>query len=69
MSKVQSFVETMPKGALKETPPNAETTDRTKEPTPEDVSKQQRMSKAVENQDVDALLKDLIPDNDPIVKY
>jgi hypothetical protein len=69
MSKVQSFVETMPKGALKEPPPNTETSERILQPTPELEAKKQRMNKAVENQDVDALLKDMIPDNDPIVKY
>jgi hypothetical protein len=69
MSKVNTFVNQMPEGALKTPAPNTETSDRTLQPIPENEAKNQRMQKAVENQDVDALLKDLIPDNDPIVQF
>jgi replicative superfamily II helicase len=69
MSKVNTFVKQMPEGAVSQPPPNAETSDRIQQPTPEIEAKKQRMDRAIENQDVDALLKDLIPDDDPIVRY
>ncbi len=69
MSRVNSMISNLPEGALSQPPPNAETSDRTKQPTPEAEAKKQRMEKAIDNQDVEALLKDLIPDNDPIVRY
>lgn len=69
MSKINSFVSNLPEGAVRPPPPNAETSDRVAQPIPEDEAKRQRMKKAVENQDVDALLKDLIGDDDPMVKF
>jgi hypothetical protein len=68
-SRVNSLIDNLPEGALKPAPPNTETNERIKEPAPEEMAKKQRMDKAVDEQDVDALLKDLIPDNDPIVRY
>jgi len=69
MSRVNSFVEQMPQGALNQAPPNAETSDRTKQPLTEQEGKRQRINKAKDDMNVDALLKELIPDDDPIVKF
>jgi hypothetical protein len=63
------MIDNLPKGALSQPPPNAETSDRQKQPTPEVEAKQQRIKKATDDQDVEALLKELIPDTDPIVRY
>ena len=69
MSRVNSMINNLPEGALSKSPPNTETSERLKQPSPEDEVKQQRIKKAQDDQDVDALLKELIPDNDPIVRY
>ncbi len=69
MSKINTFVKQIPEGAVAPAAPNAEKSDRNQEPTPETQARSQRMGKAIEEQNVDALLKDLIPDEDPIVKF
>ncbi len=69
MSRVNSMINNLPEGAISQAAPNAETSDRQKQPTPEVEAKRQRIEKAKEDQNVDALLKELIPDNDPIVQY
>lgn len=69
MSKINSFVQSIPEGAMTRPGPNTETSDRIKQPIPEQEARKQRMAKAIENQDVESLLKDLIPDNDPIARF
>jgi hypothetical protein len=68
-ARVNSMIDNLPKGALSQPPPNTETSDRQKQPAPEVEAKQQRIQKAKDDQNVEALLKELIPDDDPIVRY
>ncbi len=69
LSKVQSAINTIPQAAVQQqAPATAETSDRVAQPLPEDEARRQRAEKALENRDPDALLKELIPDDDPILK-
>jgi hypothetical protein len=69
MSKVNSFVNTIPEGAVKPAPPDGDTSARVQQPAPELEERTKRARAAVENRDPDALLKELIPDSDPIVQF
>jgi hypothetical protein len=69
MSKVNTFVNTIPEGAVKPAPPDGDTSARVQQPAPELEERTKRARAAVENRDPDALLKELIPDSDPIVQF
>jgi hypothetical protein len=66
MSRVNSLIDSLPEGAVTKPPPSTDTSDRVTQPPPEDVAKAQRIAKAKDEGNVDALLKELIPDNDSI---
>lgn len=70
MSTLDNFVKTLPEGVkLGQGTPDISTGERTVAEVPADVKRKEDRKKAVENQDVDGVLKTMFPENDPILRY
>lgn len=69
LASVDNFVKQIPKDAKIGSVTGTETSDRVPQPPPPNLQREQAIKKAKEKGDVDGLLKSLIPDNDPIVRY
>jgi len=70
MSTLDNFVKTLPDDVkLSQATPDVSTSDRVVADVPADVKRKDDRKKAVENKDVDGVLKTMFADDDPILRY